>query len=536
VVSCGHRTLALGDRAVEPDAAMEGPPSAAGSTCQLMLEHLLGALLISGSWGHSPSLPVLPWAVLVWTVLLVLLVKRRLTRRSAKALGHRGSARHEVCGARREESGPSTQAEAALRPPAVVASPPSLQALCSTAMNTDPSRLVLRDTVNSLRKALKSQPPDLPQVPGEKPILRTSEKDGEQLLRKRTKDRSENTPFPEGPEPLNQDVSRWRQKGQEKEGEERLEPSKACMEPVPKDQASQSPSRAGPGLQAVPPPDLPAEHAGAGTRGVQPKRGAGNGDQPAHRAAVDLKGVPDDAGCPRSPPSPEGEQQHRARRLCAERREMAELTRQIRSLQTQEASLQKETSQLTLKLQDPPDEQDPYILQLHRKVFQAEAQCLEMKKKLASAHREMNFACQRRNLYKKMVQDLGKELERTTSYYRKLVLFHQDRATKSWVGAAPREREFQELRKENDRLRRMLAGVESSCRPVLRDPLGPAAPPTAHAGWEVSGGPRGHQAPRGDGRPTVRAPGPGVACKGDRAQGSWALSRHSPAQHLRAAP
>ncbi|KAF3822483.1 hypothetical protein GH733_007857 [Mirounga leonina] len=222
---------------------------------------------------------------------------------------------------------------------------------------------------------------------------------------------------------------------------------------------------------------------------------------------------------------------------------IAELTRQIHSLQTQEASLQKETSQLDkeiqplkLKLQNPLDEQDQYILQLDRKVFQAEAQCLEMKKKLASAHREMNFTCQIRNLYKKMAQDLGEELERTTSYYRKLVLFHQDRVTKSWVGAASREREFQELRKENDHLRRMLAGVESSCRPVLRNPFGPAAPPTAHAGWEVSGGPRGHQAPRGDGRPTVRAPGPGVACKGERAQGSCPLSSQSPAQHLHGAP
>ncbi len=263
---------------MEPDAAMEGPLLAARSTCQLVLEHLWGALqLISERRGHSPSLPVFPWAVLLWTVLLVLLVKRQLTRRSVKALGHRGSARHEVCGARREESGPTTQAEAALRPPAVVASPPSLQALCLSAMNTNLSRLVDRDTVNFPRNALKElcQPPDLPQVPGEKPILRTSEKDGEQLLTKRTKDQSENTPFPEGPEPLNQEVSRWRQKGQEKEGEERLEPSKACMELVPKDQASQSPSRAGPRLQAVPPPDLPAEHDGAASPLGTGKPGSG---------------------------------------------------------------------------------------------------------------------------------------------------------------------------------------------------------------------------------------------------------------------
>lgn len=60
--------------------ALEGPASATGSTFQLVLECLWQALLvITGSWGHSPCGPVFPWAMLLCTVGLVFLVKRRLT-------------------------------------------------------------------------------------------------------------------------------------------------------------------------------------------------------------------------------------------------------------------------------------------------------------------------------------------------------------------------------------------------------------------------------------------------------------------------
>lgn len=62
---------------------------------------------------------------------------------------------------------------------------------------------------------------------------------------KRPRDCRDNTPFPEPPGLLNQQGSRWSQRGQEKEEEERLEL-------VLKHQTHQSPYRAGPGLQAEP--------------------------------------------------------------------------------------------------------------------------------------------------------------------------------------------------------------------------------------------------------------------------------------------
>ena len=47
---------------MEPYTAMEGPPLAPGFSFQFILELMSRVLLvISGSWGHSPSVPVFPW-------------------------------------------------------------------------------------------------------------------------------------------------------------------------------------------------------------------------------------------------------------------------------------------------------------------------------------------------------------------------------------------------------------------------------------------------------------------------------------------
>ncbi|EFB25582.1 hypothetical protein PANDA_001948, partial [Ailuropoda melanoleuca] len=153
-----------------------------------------------------------------------------------------------------------------------------------------------------------------------------------------------------------------------------------------------------------------------------------------------------------SPRSPNGQQQARATQPWAERAEIAVLTRRLHSLQTQEASLREENSQLDhgiqhlkLKLQNVPDEQDQHILQLHRKMFPEEDQCLALKKKLASLYREMNFSCQVCNIYKKIAQDLGEELERDACHSRKAVAVHHDRLAKSWVAAASSQRKFKEL-------------------------------------------------------------------------------------------
>ena len=80
--------------------------------------------------------------MLLCTVLLDFLLKRRLTLRSVKVLGQRCSAHHNICAAGSEDIGPTTQADDALKPPGVVASPPTLQALCLSMMNTDLEKLL----------------------------------------------------------------------------------------------------------------------------------------------------------------------------------------------------------------------------------------------------------------------------------------------------------------------------------------------------------------------------------------------------------
>lgn len=102
---------------MEPCAAMESPLSATRSTCQLVLEHLCGVLLvIFGSWRCNPSHPVFSWAMLICTVVLVYLMKRQVTEMCEPLKKPTGSACHEVCGADSENIEQSTQANEVLRP------------------------------------------------------------------------------------------------------------------------------------------------------------------------------------------------------------------------------------------------------------------------------------------------------------------------------------------------------------------------------------------------------------------------------------
>ena len=169
---------------------------------------------ISGSLRH----PVFPRAIPVRTAVPALIAKRRHTTGSVKALGQRCPAHGGVCGEGRENTGPMTQTDDALRLPRVEACPPTLQIWCLSATDTNLSRSSLRDTVNFLKQAQKSQPPQRFRVTGGSPILRASEKGGGQVRKKTTDDLPDNTHFPQSPELLDQDISRWKQRGQEEGG------------------------------------------------------------------------------------------------------------------------------------------------------------------------------------------------------------------------------------------------------------------------------------------------------------------------------
>ncbi|KAB1283269.1 cTAGE family member 6 [Camelus dromedarius] len=117
---------------------------------------------------------------------------------------------------------------------------------------------------------------------------------------------------------------------------------------------------------------------------------------------------------------------------------------------------------------------------------------------LAGSGRDLDSTRQMRDLCKKMAQDAGEELERTTSYHLKKIHFQEKRAGEGWLAAVATKRKLQELRQESDRSRQMLAQVESNVQPPPRGPGAPAAPPAAPRGLPVlgGGGALGHQAPR----------------------------------------
>ena len=106
--------------------------------------------------------------------------------------------------------------------------------------------------------------------------------------------------------------------------------------------------------------------------------------------------------------------------------------------------------------------------------------------------RDMNSLCQIHNVSKKIAEDMGKELERTTSYHHQETCFYGKRAQESRVVAAAVERKL----KEQDRKRQMLAKAESNFQPFPKDSCAPAAPPRAHGGLELPGEPLGHEAPQ----------------------------------------
>jgi len=500
-----HRTLALGGRAVEPYTAMEGLLPAIRSTFQLVLEPLWGALLvISESWRHVAVLHEFPWEILAYIVILVVTAKKRHIWRSVKVLGKRCLAHAKVCGKGSGNMGPMTQADDALGLPGVEASLPTLQTLCFSAVSTNRCRLALQNTIDFLKMAQKTQPPNLSQVTGDRPILRTSEKNGKQLWKKIMDDLNGNTHVLESPELLAQEMARWKQRLQETEQEkERLEQSNAGMQRALKDKVSQLIPLGENLLKAIPWPCLLGDLLGHVNWEVKQKREAENDNHPIHRSEGDLKGVTDDADSNVSLQSAEEKNEELARQLWEEKRINEELMGQITDLRAKEASLQRENSQLQSeiqqlkrKLQILPQLYQEYTRELERKSLEKEAQCSDIEKSLSYTCGNIESATQIRNFYKKMAEDTRRELEENTSHYLKDILFYANKVQESWMAAVLTERKVKELRKENDHIRQMLAKAEFNFPPFPSGPFAPAPPRAAHGGPEVSGDPLDPQHPQ----------------------------------------
>ena len=140
------------------------------------MESLRSALLvIAGSLRHIPDLPNISWEILVCTVMLVLIVKGLTILKSAKSLDKMYSVHKVIFRECSENTEPMTRAKEALRPPGVEVSPPRLQTLCLSTLNTMMNRSFL-STVDFLQEEQKSQLSQISQVTHGKPILTASEK------------------------------------------------------------------------------------------------------------------------------------------------------------------------------------------------------------------------------------------------------------------------------------------------------------------------------------------------------------------------
>ena len=134
--------------------------------------------------------------------------------------------------------------------------------------------------------------------------------------------------------------------------------------------------------------------------------------------------------------------------------------------------------------------------------------------------RAMNSMCQIHSVSRKTAEDMGKELEGSTSCHQQEMRFYEQRAPESRVLAVALERKPKELRQEQDHNRQMLAKVESNFQPFPRGSCAPAVPPTAHQGPGLPGSPWVKKPPRQEKDPILRAQKPGVTCRVDSAHSS----------------
>ena len=60
---------------------------------------------------------------------------------------------------------------------------------------------------------------------------------------------------------------------------------------------------------------------------------------------------------------------------------------------------------------------------------------MEIEKKLPKVSRGLNSTCQTCSMCKKMVKDVGRELERTIYSYQKEILLYEKKVQESWMPA-----------------------------------------------------------------------------------------------------
>lgn len=484
-------------------AAMKGLLSAVRRHLWLLLGQLWATLqlwaplhLTAQSLRQALGMAALPWVELACGTVAVLMVKRRHIHRRGKELSDWCSAYQEVPAERRLSTGPGTPAEEALRSSPVEAEPPKLQVLCLLTLNN--TLLHFKSgAAHFWEEAGKWEPLDPSQVTGTGSVLEwPKEKENH---RKKGKER-----FSQTAHVLEEETERWKPSAPERKEEGgRSDLSKAPTEQLTQDSLSQSKAGAGNLLIDIAFPDLPG---GQGYAGEELKRAEGNASHSIYPSDVDLRCVIDEGdvhvSCDRQD---NGEMAGQLRQGTAI---IEELTAQIQRLQTEQRCLHLENAQLDsdnenieLRLQTLPKLHGDHMTKLMREANDEEERCSELDGDLSKVTADRACTEKVRNFHRKVVADVKRELEATTSSCREHLRFYEKRLQDSWSAAMLAERKLTELRAENEHTRRLLADVEFGVQPSPSRPFVPAAPPAAHGGPEVPGRPLGHQVPLNGGHP-----------------------------------
>ncbi|KAF6120053.1 hypothetical protein HJG60_010379 [Phyllostomus discolor] len=484
--------------------------TATPSTFQLILEHLCAILLlVSEDLRQDPALPAVLSVILLGALVAVvsLTVNRRLTSGSVKVPDKRSPARDEVCTRRGENTGPMTEADDTPKPPGVEASPLWLQTLCVKALNEHLSRMSsLQDLADLVRMVRRIQPPRCAHVTDKKPVTKAPGTDREQLQENVPGDLNKNARHPESPELHQDEIGGQKQDiGDKEEEKQGLELSAAPMERDLQRTVSQSLTVGGAPPQTRPGPEVlrgPLAHVKSQ---AERQSKAEIGDPFVHGSEGDLKGAPRDADLNVHLPRADQENRATARQLWEQKQVNDKLAAEIRSLRTEKASLscenlnlKAEVQQLKLKLRARADAQEDCLTRLHQQVLEAEMRCLAMEKEHFNNWRTVNATLQMLNMYRKMTQDMSQDLRRSTCCYENEIRHQQERARGAQTAAAHMERKVQELRREIDHSRQVLAKAKATAtfRPFPGGPAAPAAapvaPPAAHRGPEGPGRPLGH--------------------------------------------
>ncbi|XP_072862617.1 cTAGE family member 2 isoform X2 [Chlorocebus sabaeus] len=152
-----------------------------------------------------------------------------------------------------------------------------------------------------------------------------------------------------------------------------------------------------------------------------------------------------------------------------------ELTEHIKNLQTEQASLQSESThfesenqKLQQKLKVMTELCQENETKLYRKLIVEEKCRLEKEEKLSKADEIISHATEELETYKKRAKGL-EEFERTMHFYQRKSILHKKKAHNNWLAAWTAERNLNDLRKENAHNRQKLADIEFKIKLLEKD-------------------------------------------------------------------